>query len=98
MPDGTVETKNVTAISGAVVSVDSAFSTTPNVNTIWLIQDTTVVAQKFRVISVEEQDSVNYNISALSYVPEKYAFIEDGTALPTRTVSILNQPIDPPNN
>jgi len=98
MPDGTVETKNVTGISGAVVNVDSAFSTTPNVNTIWLIQDTTVVAQKFRVISVEEQDSVNYNISALSYVPEKYAFIEDGTALPTRTVSILNQPVDPPNN
>ena len=98
MPDGTVETKNITGISGAVVSVDSAFSTTPNVNTIWLIQDTTVVAQKFRVISVEEQDSVNYNISALSYVPEKYAFIEDGTALPTRTVSILNQPVNPPNN
>ena len=98
MPDGTVETKNVTGVSGAVVSVDSAFSTTPNVNTIWLIQDTTVVAQKFRVIAVEEQDEVNYTISALSYVPEKYAFIEDGTALPTRTVSILNQPVDPPNN
>ena len=98
MPDGTVETKNVTGISGAVVSVDSEFSTTPNVNTIWLIQDTTVVAQKFRVIAVEEQDEVNYTISALSYVPEKYAFIEDGTALPTRTVSILNQPVDPPNN
>ena len=98
MPDGTVETKNITGISGAVVSVDSAFSTTPNVNTIWLIQDTTVVAQKFRVISVEEQNGINYNISALSYVSEKYAFIEDGTALPTRTVSILNQPVDPPNN
>ena len=98
MPNGTVETKNVTGVSGAVVSVDSAFSTTPNVNTIWLIQDTTVVAQKFRVIAVEEQDEVNYRISALSYVPEKYAFIEDGTALPTRTVSILNQPVDPPNN
>jgi len=98
MPDGSVETKNITGISGAVVTVDSAFSTTPNVNTIWLIQDTTVVAQKFRVIAIEEQDEVNYTISALSYVPEKYAFIEDGTALPTRTVSILNQPVDPPNN
>ena len=34
MPDGTVETKNVTGVSRAVVSVDSAFSTTPNVNTL----------------------------------------------------------------
>jgi len=98
MPDGTVETKNITGISGAVVSVDSAFSTTPNVNTIWLIQDTTVVAQKFRVVSVEEQDSINYNITALSYVPEKYAFIEDGSALPTRTVSILNELKNPPGS
>ena len=98
MPDGTVETKNITGVSGAVVSVDSAFSTTPNVNTIWIIQDTTVVAQKFRVISIEEQDEIRYVVNALSYVPEKYDFIENGTALPTRTVSILNQPVDPPNN
>ena len=96
MPDGTVETRSVSSVSGAVVTVSSAFSQTPNVNTVWLLQDDTVQAQKFRVVTVEE-DGVNYGITALSYVNEKYAFIEDGSTLPTRTVSILNELKDPPN-
>ena len=60
------------------------------------MQDDTVQAQKFRVITVEESDGINYAISALSYVDAKYAFIEDGASLPARTVSILNLPKDPP--
>ena len=97
LPDGTVETRSISSVSGAVVTVSSAFSQTPNANTIWLIQDDTVDAQKFRVITVEEQEGLVYAITALSYVNEKYAFIEDDATLPTRTVSILNLPKDPPN-
>ena len=90
LPDGTMETKGVSSISGAVITVDSAFSQAPNVNAGWLLQNDTVEAQKFRVITVEESDGINYAITALSYVNAKYAFIEDGVSLPTRTVSILN--------
>ena len=97
MPDGTVETKDISSISGATITVADAFSQTPNVNANWLIQDNTVQAQLYRVITVEEVDNINYAITALSYVNEKYAFIEDGTSLPTRTVSILNELKDPPN-
>ena len=98
LPDGSVETKDISTISNGVVTVSSAFSQTPNVNTIYLIQNTTVQAQKFRVITVEETDSVNYTITALSYVDTKYAFIEDGATLPTRTVSKLNELQPPPSN
>ena len=97
MPDGTVETKSVSSVSGAVITVSSAFSQTPNANTIWLLQDDTVQAQKFRVITVEEQEGLVYAITALSYVNTKYSFIEDGASLPARAVSILNLPKDPPN-
>ena len=96
LPNGTVETKTVQSISGAVITVASAYSDTPNVNTVWLLQNDTVQAQKFRVITVEESDGINYAITALSYVNAKYAFIEDGASLPARTVSILNLPKDPP--
>ncbi len=97
MPDGTVETKNVTSISGAVVTLESALTTTPNVNTVWLIQNTAVLAQKFRVVDVQENDGISYTITALSYVDEKYDFIEENITLPDRTVSVLNLPSDPPN-
>ena len=97
LPDGTVETKGVQSISGAVITVSSAFSQAPNANTIWLLQNDTVQAQKFRVITVEEQEGLVYAITALSYVNAKYSFIEDGASLPARTVSILNLPKDPPS-
>jgi len=98
LPNGTVETKNISSISNGVITVDAAFSQTPNVNTIYLIQNSTIEAQKFRVITVEETDSINYTITALSYINEKYAFIEDGESLPTRTVSKLNDLQPPPSN
>ena len=98
LPDGTVETKDISDITNGVVTVSSAFSQTPNANTIYLIQNSTVEAQKFRVITVEETDSTNYTITALSYINEKYAFIEDGATLPTRTVSKLNDLQPPPSN
>ena len=99
LPDGTVETRDVSSISSAgVVTVSSAFSQTPNVNTVWLLANTTVQAQKFRVITVEEQDGINFSITALSYVEAKYDFIEDGSTLPSRTVSVLNELKPPPSN
>ena len=56
----------------------------------------TLEAQTFRVISVEEQDGINYAISALTYIPGKYDNIELGTDLPERKLSLLNEPKAPP--
>ena len=97
LPDGTVEQRDISSIAGKVITVSSAFSQTPNANTVWLLQNDTVEAQKFRVITVEESDGINYAITALSYVNAKYAFIEDGATLPARSVSILNLPKPPPS-
>ena len=98
LPDGTVETRNINAISNAVLTVSSAFSAAPNTNAPYLLSSTSLQTQLFRVITVEEQDDVNYLITALTYVEGKYAFIEDGVALPTRTISVLNAPLQPPSN
>jgi len=98
LPDGTIETKDISDITNGVITVSSAFSQTPNVGTMYLIQNTAVQAQKFRVITVEEIDGINYTITALSYINEKYAFIEDGASLPVRTVSKLNELQPPPSN
>ena len=96
LPNGTVETKTVQSISGAVITVASAYSATPNVNTVWLLSNDTVQSQKFRVVTVEEQDGINYAVTALSYVPGKYTFVEDGTSLPVRTVSTFIGLKEPP--
>ena len=110
--DGTVEVGVISNILDAVITVNSVtkvndqgetvtqstFSSAPLANSPYLISSTKLQTQLFRVIQIEEQDDVNYVITALSYVEGKYAFIENGTALPTRTISILNAPASPPSN
>ena len=112
LSDGTVEVGTISAISNAVITVNSvtkindqgetvtqsAFSSAPNVNAPYLISSTSLQTQLFRVVQIEEQNDVNYVITALTYVEGKYAFIEDNTALPERKVSILNDPVNPPSN
>ena len=108
LSDGTVETGSISDFTGAVITVNSvtkpdgttasAFTSAPSTNAPYLISSTTLQTQLFRVIQVEEQDDINYTVSALSYVEGKYAFIENGTALPTRTISVLNAPASPPSN
>ena len=97
LPDGTVEQRDISSISGKVITVSSAFSQTPNTNTVWLLQNDTIQSQKFRVIAVEEQDGINYAVTALSYVSGKYDFIEDGASLPARNVSVLAGIKEPPS-
>ena len=99
MPDGTVETKNVVGpISSGVINLDSALSATPNVNSVWLLESSSLEAQTFRVISVEEKDGINFTITGLTYIDGKYANIEQGISLPARNISLLNEPKNPPAN
>ena len=98
LPDGKVESRSISGISGAVITLSSNLSQAPNTNSPYLISSTTLATQLFRVIQVTEEDDINYAITALSYVEGKYAFIEDGTALPERKISLLNNPVNAPSN
>ena len=100
LPDGSVEVKDVTSVTGDVIALDSALSQTPNVNSMWLLSSSTLEAQNFRVITVEEQDGINYAITALTYRSEKYAAIDSmqGVTLPARNISLLTELKDPPGN
>ena len=98
LPDGSVETKNILSVVSGVITLDSALSATPNVNSIWLLESSTLEAQTFRVITVEEKDDINFEITALTYLDGKYNNIEQGISLPARNISLLNEPKDPPAN
>ena len=98
LSDGTVEVGTIIDMTGAVITVSSAFSSAPLTNSPYLISSTTLKTQLFRVIQVEEQDDINYVITALSYVEGKYNFIENDTALPERKISLLNEPVSSPSN
>ena len=98
LPDGSLETKSITSIVGSVITVSAAFSATPNVNSVWVLANDTTETTQWRIISIAEEEKGIYTISALSYNSSKYAYIEDGSTLTTRTVSVLNEIPDPPSS
>ena len=98
LSDGSLETKTISSVSGATITVDSAFSSVPQANSVWVIENTSVELQTFRVVSVTEQELLNYQIVAVVHDPNKYAFVEDGTALPARTITTLTALKDAPSS
>jgi len=98
LADGTLETKTISTISGTTITVSSAFSSTPPSNSVWVIENTTVQLQTFRVIGVTEVDQLAYQITAVAHNSSKYANVEDGTALATRTVTTLTELKPSPSN
>lgn len=96
MPDGSVETKSISNVSGATITVSSAFSTTPNANAPYVLESSNLQTTTWRVVSVTENDDLTFSITALEHNEGKYAFVEDGAALPTRNTTALTVVLDPP--
>ncbi len=98
LADGTLETKTIDTISGTTITVSSAFSSTPPSNSVWVIENTTVQLQTFRVIGVTEVSQLAYQITAVAHNSSKYANVEDGTALAARTITTLTSIKPSPSN
>ena len=90
MPDGTVELKTISGISGKLISLGQSFSTIPNVNSIWVYESNDIQTSTWRVLTVEEKDRAFYSISASEYNAGKYNHVESGITLPQRDITNLN--------
>jgi len=96
LPDNSLETKNITNVNDNVLTIESAFSTNPNSNAIYILETTTLTTTTWRVNNVEENGDSTFNVTALTHNSGKYAFVEDGEALPTRSFSTLTEIKSPP--
>jgi predicted phage tail protein len=90
LPTGLVETKTISSISGADITVDSAFSEAPNAAAVYLIDTSDIQVQKFRVLSVGETGDGVYGVSAIAYNESIYAAVEQDVALTTRDITNLS--------
>ena len=91
LPDGTVEQRGVSTVAGNVITLQSALTAAPNVNSIWILESPTLQASTWRVLSINESDGINYGIVAIAHNESKYAYIEDGVPLEFRDTTNLNE-------
>ena len=99
LPDGSVESKSISSISGKTITVSSAFSAVPQANSIWAIENSTVEFQTYRVLSVEEVERSEYSISAIIHDTNKYEQVEDTTvaANPRPITTLIDEKPSPSN-
>ena len=93
LPDGIVETRTVSSYNSGTrtITVSSAFSVAPTQNSVWLLTTSVVNPTTWRVISVaEDSEQGVFGVTALAYDSGKYAYIESGTALQPKSISVLN--------
>lgn len=98
MPDGSIDTRSIVTSSSegmTSVQVSPAFSTTPAVSAIWVINSPALVTEKWRVVSVSEEGGIKVKVTAIQYDGAKYQEIEEGITLDPLPVSTLKTRPDP---
>ena len=95
LPDGSLEQKTISGISGTTITVSSAFSTAPNQHAPYILETSNLQTSTWRVVTVKENEDKTFTITALSHNTEKYAFVEDGTAMPERNISAISINLEP---
>ena len=98
LSDGTLESRGVSSISGAVITVSSDFSSAPNANSVWILQTDAIQTQQYRVLTVQEKEGHLYAITGLKYNSSKYDHVERGFKLATRSTTNLNPIPNPPED
>ncbi|ADD94951.1 bacteriophage protein [uncultured phage MedDCM-OCT-S01-C58] len=81
LADGTTETKAISGVVGNVINVSSAFSSAPQVETVYSIQASNVKHQKFRCLAIGEGENGTYSITGVQHVDNIYNVVETENAL-----------------
>jgi hypothetical protein len=87
-----LQTQQVVTEPGVVreITVALPFAAPPEVETVWLLESSAVVATTWRCLGVEEVEGANqYRVLGVRHDPRKFPYIEDGMALDTRPISRL---------
>ncbi|MFK3941847.1 host specificity protein J, partial [Pseudomonas monteilii] len=102
LPKGVAETRVVRSVAGRVVTVTQAFSAVPVKESVYTIETSTLVAETYRVLTVNENfgdDKLQYDVVAIARNNSKFAAIDDGAQIIIPPTSVLPAAVQaPPTN
>ncbi|EKS6381522.1 host specificity protein J [Enterobacter hormaechei] len=99
LPSGASQSRTIQSVNGRAVTVTTAYSETPAVESAWIVESDELYAQQYRVISVTDNNDGTFSISGAMHDPDKYARIDTGAIIDQRPISVIppgNQ--SPPSN
>ncbi len=102
LPRGVAETRIIRSIVGRLVTVTQSFSKVPVKESIYTIETAELVAETYRVLTVNENfgdDKLQYDIVAVERNASKFEAIDNGAQIVTPPTSVLPGAIQaPPSN
>ncbi|MGQ5714523.1 host specificity protein J [Enterobacter cloacae] len=93
LPSGASQSRTIQSVNGWAVTVTTAYSETPAVESVWIVESEELYAQQYRVISVTDNNDGTYSISGAFHDPDKYPRIDTGAIIDQRPISVI-----PPGN
>ncbi|QJW51719.1 DUF1983 domain-containing protein [Proteus terrae subsp. cibarius] len=93
LPSGQSQARTIQTVSGKVITVTTEYSETPETECVWVVESEELYAQQYRVVSVTENESNQFTITAIQHDPSKYEHVDSGALIDERPVSVI-----PPNN
>ncbi|ADW73440.1 protein of unknown function DUF1983 [Rahnella aceris] len=93
LPSGAAQSRTIQSVSGKIVTVTTAYSETPESESVWVVESDELYAQQYRVLSVADNNDNTFTISAAYHDPDKYARIDTGAIIDERPISVI-----PPGN
>ena len=99
MSTGLVETKTISSINGTTINISGSFSQAPTTPNLWLIQTSDIQSQKYRILSVtEDNQKSGFSVSALEYNESIYNAVDSGEDVVLRDISNLTIAPSPVTN
>ena len=85
--DGSQQARTISAASGRVITVTTAYSEALLPNAVWYLEAEDLKSQLFKVVKVTSPEESIYEINAVEYNTSKYAAIDNGARLEPRPIS-----------
>ena len=92
LDDGIVESRTITDLTAGVYTVTPPFSMAPQNGGAWMVETDDIQPTQWKVLGLQEQDGINYSVTAVSYNSSKYDYVERGAPLEARDITNLNEP------
>lgn len=90
LPSGISQARTIQSVNGRrQVTVTTAYSETPEVECVWIVEYTDLVPQQYRVIGVKDNNNGTLTITGVAHDPDKFPRIDTGAIIDQRPVSVL---------
>ncbi len=99
LPDATTESVSIASVQGRTITVATPFRLTPEAESMWTVENAELAAKRYRVIQVEDNNDLTFNITALEHVEGKFDEVDFNIDFDEPVTTVLPpKVIAPPSN